>query len=243
MLATYQATTNIVTFAEYWRLITEANSRHAKGPTTSWTRPLTFNIYDAATGGTRVWEHQIFDSPPTQGHGPKIPVVQGYFNVMLGPVDKTSRSLAGAFSASPRYVEIKVGSNNPIAPRQQILTATFAFKAASAKTLSIPGGGSATAVSVAGNGNVGIGTTSPQSWLNVNGGDLLVNRGATSVNEAGQVAISTHVNTNSALKLGYYYNPGVEAAGVVQAFDAGQPARLLLNPKGGSVGIGTTTPG
>src|SRR5689334_20733420 len=88
---------------------------------------LTFNIFDAATNGGLVWGPQIFDSQSAQGHGPKIPVVQGYFNLMLGPVDVSGASLANAFGGSNRYVEIKVGTNQPILPRQQILTAPFAF--------------------------------------------------------------------------------------------------------------------
>jgi hypothetical protein len=203
---------------------------------------LTFSIYDADRDGVRVWGPQVFDGASGQGHGPKIPVVQGFFNVMLGAVDTNGVSIKDAFKATNRFVEIKVGNNNAMTPRQQVLSAPFAIKAESAEKLTTPGGVSTAAVSVAGNGNVGIGTTSPQSRLVVDGGDLLINRGATSANEAGQLAISTYANTNSALKLGYFYNPGVEAAGVLQALDGGQPAKLLLNPKGGSVGIGTASP-
>src|SRR5437868_1867338 len=83
---------------------------------------LTLGIYDGASSGAIVWGPQIFDGVPGQGHGPKIPVVQGFFNVMLGAVDTSNRSLADAFNGAARYVEVKLGSNNPIAPRQQILT-------------------------------------------------------------------------------------------------------------------------
>src|SRR5438067_1226199 len=98
---------------------------------------LTFNIHDSATNsGGLIWGPQIFDGVlGTNGHGPKIPVVQGYFNVMLGPMDTTSRSLADAFNATNRFVEIKVGTNNPILPRQQILTAPFAFQAVNSAKL------------------------------------------------------------------------------------------------------------
>ena len=45
-------------------------------PTADYT--LTFNLYDAATNGTLVWGPQVFDGTAAQGHGAKIPVVQGY---------------------------------------------------------------------------------------------------------------------------------------------------------------------
>ncbi len=94
---------------------------------------LTFKIFDAPTNGTLVWGPQIFDGTTgLSGHGSKIPVVQGYFNVMLGPVDVFTNSLLTAFSGSNRFVEITVGTNNPILPRQQILAAPFAFQAANA---------------------------------------------------------------------------------------------------------------
>jgi hypothetical protein len=89
---------------------------------------LTFRIYDAAQGGTLVWGPQVFDGTPGQGHGPKIPVVQGYFNVMLGPTDTAGVALPTAFNGTNRFVEIKVGTDNPILPRQQLLSAPFALK-------------------------------------------------------------------------------------------------------------------
>jgi len=96
---------------------------------------LTFNVYDATTNGALIWGPQVFDGAPAAGHGPKIPVVQGYFNVMLGPVDITNRSLADAFSAPNRFVEITISNRPPIAPRQQILTTPFAFQAANSAKL------------------------------------------------------------------------------------------------------------
>src|SRR5262245_57758505 len=42
---------------------------------------LTFNVYDSATNAAGlVWGPQVFDGSAGAGHGPKIPVVQGYFN-------------------------------------------------------------------------------------------------------------------------------------------------------------------
>jgi microcystin-dependent protein len=93
---------------------------------------LTFRIFDATEGGTLIWGPQVLDGAGGAGHGPKIPVVQGYFNVMLGPIDTAARPLTGAFQAATRFLEIKVGANNPISPRQQVLSTPYAVNAANA---------------------------------------------------------------------------------------------------------------
>ena len=110
-----------------------ANPDGSPLPTADYT--LTFNVYDAVTNGALVWGPQAFDGAVAAGHGARIPVVQGYFNVMLGPVDTTSRSLSDAFAAPNRYVEVTVSNRPPIAPRQQILTTPFAFQAANSAKL------------------------------------------------------------------------------------------------------------
>ena len=222
----------------YQGQLTDANGTNL--PTADYK--LTFRIYNAETGGTLVWGPQVFDGNTSlTGHKGKVPVVQGYFNLMLGPVDTNGLSIMDAFTAPDRYVEVQVEANSPITPRQRILAAPFAFKATSAEKLTVPGGNS-TALSVAGTGNVGIGTTTPRERLDVEGGDFLLSNSATSASEAHQMAISTYAEPNSALRLGYFYNPGSHSGGVLQALDAGQPTKLLLNPQGGSLGVGTTAP-
>lgn len=82
-------------------------------------------------------------------------------------------------------------------------------------------------------GNVGIGTTSP-------GAILTVQSDATYNGEVGALRLQTATDTYKRLYLGYDKNLNV---GYIQAQQAGtnwEP--LLLNPNGGNVGIGTTTP-
>lgn len=90
---------------------------------------LSFSIYDAPKDGILIWGPQTFGGANGPGLGPKIPVVQGFFNTSLGPVDTLGRSLSTAFSNSLRFVEIKVGKGAPIIPRQQFLSSPFALRA------------------------------------------------------------------------------------------------------------------
>ncbi len=105
-------------------------------PLTTADYALAFRVFDNTNGGNLIWGPQLFDGTNgLAGHGAKIPVVQGYFNVMLGPVDVLTNSLLNAFNGTNRFVEITVGTNSPILPRQQILAAPFAFQAANAAKL------------------------------------------------------------------------------------------------------------
>jgi hypothetical protein len=84
---------------------------------------MEFNIYDGATAGNKIWGPLIF---------PSVPVVDGYFNVILGPTDQATpknRSIYSAFIAKDRYLGITVNNNVEIAPRQQILSAPYAVQA------------------------------------------------------------------------------------------------------------------
>lgn len=86
------------------------------------------------------------------------------------------------------------------------------------------------------NGNLGIGTTDPWQQLSIYGtgtvGDLTTAR---------QISIGT--GNNYGLHIGYIQS-GVSQpfVGVLQALDTGNGTYLSLNPNGGNVGIGVTTP-
>jgi hypothetical protein len=92
---------------------------------------LKFSIFDRAEGGTRVWGPQIFDGVSGDGHGPLVPVVNGYFNVILGPTDSqtTPRSIGNVFTGAARYLEITV-NNTTLSTRQRILSAPYALRSA-----------------------------------------------------------------------------------------------------------------
>ncbi len=99
-------------------------------------------------------------------------------------------------------------------------------------------------IRVDGNGNVGIGTTSPRAKLEVLSSENVYSSGnLTSAATARQITVGEGSN-NSAYRLamGYYLEGGTAWNGVVQTTVNSGGGNLLLNPIGGYVGIGTTGP-
>lgn len=97
----------------YQGRLTDTSGQPQSGPVT-----LTFNVYSAATGGAPLWGPQVFANTP---------LVDGYFNVILG-TDTGSRVVGTAFAqTAAAYLDIQVGANPPITPRQQILSAPYAI--------------------------------------------------------------------------------------------------------------------
>lgn len=102
-------------------------------PLTNGDYVIQARLFAFESGGTPIWGPQVFNGQAGIGFGPKIPVVQGRFNLVLGPQDTSGQSLAPVFAAnSTVYIELQVGTGSPIAPRQQILSSPFALSAANA---------------------------------------------------------------------------------------------------------------
>ncbi len=97
----------------YQGLLTDAAGKPQTG-----TKKLEFNLYDAATGGNKVWGPQVFET---------VPLVNGMFNVILGTTDAGGKSIADAFGAKDRYLGMKVDDGTELVPRQQILSTPFAI--------------------------------------------------------------------------------------------------------------------
>ena len=154
--------------------------RDAAGqPLTNGNYVMEFNIYDQANAGTRVWGPFLFDdNTGADGHGLKVPVIDGNFNVILGPRDTNHISITNAFAAASRFIEIRVGGGSPILPRQQFLSTAYAVQSQKADyatlasnlvqqvadTLCPPG----TIVAFGG-------TNIPAGWLLCNGTSLATN--------------------------------------------------------------------
>jgi hypothetical protein len=97
---------------------------------------ISFSMYDAATSGSLKWGPYVADGGNATGHGPLVDVVGGAnpnggrFNVIIGGTDTNGASLTTALTNNNSlFLEIKVGSNAPISPRQQVLASPRALRA------------------------------------------------------------------------------------------------------------------
>jgi len=88
-------------------------------------------------------------------------------------------------------------------------------------------------------GNLLLGQTSQDARFNLNGPSTSTS------NPQIRIRNSADGSGNSHLDIGYYYQSGVGEYGFIQSFtDYGSaPRDLLLQPRGGNVGIGTSSPG
>jgi hypothetical protein len=117
LLTTASAAETVPALVNYQGLLVNPDNT----PLANGNYQVQFRIWDQAQNGNLIW-------------GPQSNVValyNGQFNVLLGPSDSASRSLADAFREASRYLEIQVSNSPPIAPRQQILSAPFALNARS----------------------------------------------------------------------------------------------------------------
>ncbi|MBI1746465.1 MAG: hypothetical protein HYR55_07740 [Acidobacteria bacterium] len=114
---------------------------NVQGEPRDGTFALTFRIYDRAVGGTLLYQQPTI---------PNVVVRKGQFSVQLGPFPD-NLFIQGA---GDRLVEVQVGNDPPLLPRQQLVSVPFAQR-----TASIDGArGGALNGGLTVSGNVGIGT-------------------------------------------------------------------------------------
>lgn len=118
----------------------------ASGVFLDTTVSITFTIYDDSTGGAVIW---------TETH-PAVTVDSGMFNVILGTFNAAHDTIC---HWPERWLGITVGSDPELSPRTRLVSAPYAFRAASVPGFS-PGPNnidSGMYVFVAGDSNIAIG--------------------------------------------------------------------------------------
>ncbi len=161
----------------------------ATGNPLTGTKKLTFNIYDAPTGGNLIWGPQVFES---------VPLVNGRFNVILSVAEDGKSSVADAFSAGSRYLSIKVESNPEISPRQQILSAPYAIQAEHSAKADVAETVQGSDLYITSDGNIGIGTTTPSEKLEV-AGKAKITGGLKPDYDSGWFAVQSNTDNTIAL--------------------------------------------
>lgn len=81
-------------------------------PVPNGNYPMRFSLWDAASGGTEKWSQTL----------PNVPVHNGIIAVLIGLL--TANTFDG-----DRWLEIKIGVNAPLSPRQQVVSVAYAMKA------------------------------------------------------------------------------------------------------------------
>ncbi len=150
--------------------LTDANGINKDG-----TFQIKFAVYTADVGGTLVWDKNM----------PSVTVKNGNFQIILqGQGDTGGQLEAAVKDLEAAYVEIKVGADPALVPRQPLLRSPFSASdrvsgavdvliqsdsQASGSGLIAMRTGNTDRVTILNNGNVGIGTNSPAEKLSVAG--------------------------------------------------------------------------
>jgi len=214
------------------------------GSGTPVNRTVTFRIWDHAsnslTANLLYSEQQV------------VTIAEGEFSVLVGAGSATAGTPLGysettkgpptvkindlsVFGGSSRFLGVTIDDgtvavDNEVSPRQQIVSSAYALRSRYAEQLGSNGG---TALTALDSGNVGIGNSTPPSRFTVT---------AAAIGTSTPQLLVTADDVTERLRLGV--DSSGDGTGFIQSFKEGVGAQnLLLNPNGGNVGIGTTTPG
>ncbi|HCN76454.1 MAG TPA: hypothetical protein DIT13_04560 [Verrucomicrobiales bacterium] len=238
LLAAQTITTGVPGFISYQGKVLN-NTGGLVGSPTPVNRTVIFRVWDHPSN--TLTGNLIYSEQQT------VTIADGEFSVLVGQGVATTGSqfgysetakkladIATAFGGSTRYLGVTVDDgtaavDNEITPRQQIVSSAFSFRAKFAENL---GTSASTALTTVDSGNVGVGNTNPTARFMVT---------AAGTGTGSPQMIVTADDTTERLRIGV--DSTGTGTGYIQSFKEGIGAQnLLLNPSGGNVGIGTTSP-
>jgi hypothetical protein len=176
---------------------------------------IKFSLFDAATGGSQKWTETI--NP--------VAVKNGVYSVLLGRMV----ALTDAVFAGGLWLEIKVDSDPPLTPRQQLVSVPYAMKANSVPDASITGAKIAPGAITAAKLAAGV----LNFWsLTGNSG---TNPSANFVGTTDNQPLVFKVNSRRAMRYAYVENASVSSINVLGGADINQ---LGSNIIGGTIAGG-----
>jgi hypothetical protein len=213
------------------------------GSGTPVNRTVTFRIWDHASNSLTA--NLIYSEQQV------VTIAEGEFSVLVGAGSVTAGTPLGysetakgpptvkindlsVFAGVNRFLGVTIDDgtvavDNEVSPRQQIVSSAYALRARYAEQLGSNGG---TALTALDSGNVGIGNTNPPARFTVT---------AAGTGTSTPQLLLTADDITERLRIGV--DSTGTGTGYIQSFKEGIGAQnLLLNPSGGFVGIGTTTP-
>jgi len=207
MMMAPQAQATVPPLVNYQGFLTDENGDPVNGPVT-----LAFAVFPDSTGGASVWGPSQYDN---------VTLVDGVFHIILGATTPLPQSL---FTGSVLWLETSV-NGSPVLPRRKLVSVPYSLRAAVADSLANTSPGNVW--SVDGDniyrllGNVGIGTSTPDQKLTVNGAIHATDRVIASVVEitgGADLAEPFMINSEEAVP-----------AGAVLVIDDRIPGRLKLS--------------
>jgi hypothetical protein len=201
----------------------------------------------------RIWDHESNSLAANLIYSEQqvVTIAEGEFSVLVGAgsatagtplgYSETSKGTPtvkindlGVFAGANRFLGVTIEDgtdavDNEVSPRQQIVSSAYALRARYAEQLGSNGG---TALTALDSGNVGIGNTNPPSRFTIT---------AAGTGTSTPQLLLTADDITERLRIGV--DSAGTGTGFIQSFKEGTGAQnLLLNPSGGNIGIGTTSP-